>query len=453
VTWDRTTVYISGLEPSGTLATPQPIVRGGPVRALDLDGDGKDELLVTTPGDSLTILGLNPNGQPVGHSELLSGRLVDTRDIDGDGRPELLLAHHDGELSIAWNTVGRFRRVTDIGLRLPAEGTVLFADPDGSGTVVLVRIACGLIGGEGTPPATDTVTVYTLGLGDRASEAVRSLVPGGADYGYPATFVQATVAELDGLPGDDILVQYGSFASTLHVLHATGGGVYVMDDHVAGFGPEDPTVATLGDWDGDGHLDALAAIHPESMDSMLQFCWNDGHGALLSGGGRTDPTSVWLGPGGAYAPVPMDLDGDGAEDLVFPALPQLHSSDVLPSVGVLFGRREPAARGRHATFAAPGRTEPTSTTATAPLHLVSLARNPVHSEFTVRFSAASGAGPVTIDLLDLAGRRVTSAVVAPAASGEATWSYDTRGQLPAGIYWLRLRQAASSVGTRVVLLR
>jgi hypothetical protein len=61
---------------------------GDSIEAGDFDGDGYDELAVTTVGGPLQVLRLQPSAETV---ELPADDLVDVGDVDGDGRDELVV--------------------------------------------------------------------------------------------------------------------------------------------------------------------------------------------------------------------------------------------------------------------------------------------------------------------------------------------------------------------------
>jgi hypothetical protein len=78
--------------------------------------------------------------------------------------------------------------------------------------------------------------------------------------------------------------------------------------------------------------------------------------------------------------------------------------------------------------------------------------NPAVSFVTVRYALAS-AQPATLELIDLAGRRVMrQALPAPGAGQGEAVVHRGRGS-GAGVYWLRLTQAGESVTARVVFMR
>jgi hypothetical protein len=77
--------------------------------------------------------------------------------------------------------------------------------------------------------------------------------------------------------------------------------------------------------------------------------------------------------------------------------------------------------------------------------------NPVRDAFRVSF-ALSGNAPATIDVLDLAGRRLDSREVGAFAAGRQSVVFDARSLAP-GIYLVRLRQGSYSEVKRISVMR
>jgi hypothetical protein len=108
-------------------------------RALDLDGDGRDEVVVGTEDDGLAIL---PSGGPRRAVGMTSGRVTELRRIETDGNPrtaEVVAGNRDG---LVWVVAGRQvstmgqvdGRVTEVaGVDLDGDGrdeVVAASEPD-----------------------------------------------------------------------------------------------------------------------------------------------------------------------------------------------------------------------------------------------------------------------------------------------------------------------------------
>ena len=91
--------------------------------------------------------------------------------------------------------------------------------------------------------------------------------------------------------------------------------------------------------------------------------------------------------------------------------------------------------------------------ADAPAAVLTLAAspNPVSSTATVRIMAPAGER-VTVEVVDVLGRRVAALADAVVPSGEATLTWDARGAAP-GVYVVRAVSAEASATTRVTVVR
>jgi hypothetical protein len=61
-------------------------------------------------------------------------------------------------------------------------------------------------------------------------------------------------------------------------------------------------------------------------------------------------------------------------------------------------------------------------------------------------------GPATVELLDLAGRKVSARAVGALGAGRHSVEFGER-RVSAGVYWIRLTRAGRSLSTRVALVR
>ena len=84
------------------------------------------------------------------------------------------------------------------------------------------------------------------------------------------------------------------------------------------------------------------------------------------------------------------------------------------------------------------------------LALHSVAPNPTHGPLRIELSLADGA-PATLELVDIAGRRVTAREVA--ALGAGRHPVEVRADLPAGVYLVRLTQGSRVRVMKAVVLR
>ncbi|HEY6193594.1 MAG TPA: T9SS type A sorting domain-containing protein [Candidatus Eisenbacteria bacterium] len=76
--------------------------------------------------------------------------------------------------------------------------------------------------------------------------------------------------------------------------------------------------------------------------------------------------------------------------------------------------------------------------------------NPAFDRMSVSFVLASDA-PATLELVDVSGRRVLERAVESLGTGEHRVDFALAGRVPAGLYFLRLRQAGRTAATRVAV--
>ena len=84
--------------------------------------------------------------------------------------------------------------------------------------------------------------------------------------------------------------------------------------------------------------------------------------------------------------------------------------------------------------------------------LEGLRPNPAVGALNVSFSLPKE-GPATMELLDLAGRRVIDREVGHLGRGRHVFRLDSGSRMAPGVYWLRLRQGAQQALTRAVVMR
>ena len=79
-----------------------------------------------------------------------------------------------------------------------------------------------------------------------------------------------------------------------------------------------------------------------------------------------------------------------------------------------------------------------------------MAPNPVVDRMSVSFTLAT-AQAARLELMDIAGRHVLDREVGSLGAGAHQVDLNTRGTVPAGLYFLRLTQGGQTASTRVVV--
>ena len=265
----------------------------------DLDGNGRVDLVIgTESGSGVTVLmGATGGGlsAPVNHPAPGSGvRSIGVRDLDGDGLRDLALTHNctcDSDVSILMGIGGgAFGAATAV----PAGGSaVSVEDFDQDGAPDLAAAGWGgfatLAYGRG-----DGTFLAPANMG-AAKHSPQSVATG--DFDGNGTLDVALV---------DRSSSWSSSANDFSLWLGDGTGAFGVP---ATYAIASPRSVALGDFDGDGNLDAVTA--------------NAGTVSVLPGSpdGALGPATNFVIGGSANFVAVSDLDGDGDLDLVVSAWP------------------------------------------------------------------------------------------------------------------------------------
>jgi hypothetical protein len=437
-TWEEG-VFMASLREDGTLAPTQRIGDGRIAHAIDLNNDAMDDLIVEQPDGTSDIRFMDPDG-PGPVATRLDGVVIAIGDLDEDRMPELLLRRRDDTLCVVSARNGEFRYASATHIFLSqdfeAHALVTIGDPDGDGRRELIEGRFHRPGRD-WDAVLDTVATYRW-AGDSLQVVERSLIWNVNPDPYNRAR-EIYSADMDGERGDEIVVLIGFDQARLRILKPTFRGFHwLIGDCRIGY--ENPRLA-LADFDGDGDVDAACVSNFDGSEGLLRIGWNDGSGTL---------NAEWVRRVGYSQMVDLaaqDFDGDGITDLAILA-PNRWGEDPPAHVGFLYGRRgdSPSKRVRRIDRTA----LPTRNAVAPAIHAIT--PNPARGAFAIRWSVPAS-GPAAIDLLDVAGRRVRGAPVDSRGARDGEARFDGLERLPAGLYWVRLRQGRQTVTKRVALIR
>ena len=553
--WGSTTYTLIN-DGNGNLSAPSACTGGSPAGGYknffadlvvggDMDGDHVQDLIQfsTYGGPQLTLALGNGCGRfrDLFRLEVQSEGPATFADMDGDGRDELLLADGAGVSLFTGSATGRYGRPalglgwqTGAGPMVAAhldDGPALeLAVPDNQlgcydvvfgmgGNVALAGVGPGSIAAadldlDGHPDVVTSswpvasITNVALGDGhggftsqqDLSIGGIVGVVRAGGDA-HPEVLVlepdslivlrnrgdtvferarawagggnQLVVCDLNGDGRDDVVIRNGSLlsvrfggsagldAEAVPVASLIGGKIAIVD--VDGDGRLDVFDAFGGapEWRrgrGDGTFDApMKASLPSAPDYALAD-WN-GDGMLdaawlnrkvgvafgLGGGAFSPPT--WFGTG--YWPsqvVAGDFDGDGRPDLAVLGNSE-SDGDMYGQIDLMLNQIPPGA-----PLGVGGPPTPRSTV----FALGAPSPNPLRDETRFRF-APGRAQPVSVRVLDIAGREVRMLLKGAANAGEQEIAWDGRDarglQVPPGVYLVNASGGSASITRRVVVLR
>lgn len=211
-------------------------------------------------------------------------------DLDGDGDLDAVVANDIGAPSVAYRNDGRgqFTFLAAFGATRQPRRAVAVGDFDKDGDVDIVLVGMN-----------QDHLYFNDGAGRRWTE--RAL---GARQGDLARATGVAVADLDADNDLDIVIP-GRYEGHSLVYVNDGKGNFA-ETREFGTGPDDPTSVAVGDVDGDGDPDIVAA-HWEQQHVVYV---NDGRGRFNKSG------TFGAGNEQAWAVVLGDLDLDGDQDAV-----------------------------------------------------------------------------------------------------------------------------------------
>ena len=266
--------------------------------AGDVNGDGMVDLVVLPiPGNGVDLPLQVLLGK--GNGTFQAPRAV-ANSLTGGTTPTLIDVNHDGILDLVYRWSGEI--VTQLG-----NGDGTFGDPlTFTASTSTQGMAVADVTGDGKPDivvssyvnSTPSLCVYP-GNGDGTYASAKcTVVPNLFSFLAVGDFNEDGHMDVAGLAGSDT-----GGPGVITVLLGRGDGTFASQ---ANFAWNDGGAITVGDWNGDGHLDLAV---PNGIGSEIAITLGDGHGNFIA---VLDPPS---GPYPQPDAAAADFNGDGKIDL------------------------------------------------------------------------------------------------------------------------------------------
>ncbi len=319
------TVYLGNGD--GTFNLPVDYPAGGPnaqsLAVGDVNGDGKADLMVTNTcalattcgnGDVAVLIG-NGDGSfqpPVTYDTggMTATRVI-ARDVDKDGKLDLLVVNSSSSSVgvLLGNGDGTFRAAVTYAAAGGTPQDLAVADMDKDGKLdLVVATSCDFL----TLCGVDVL----LGNGDGTFRA--AVLRGAVSMGG----VSLRVADFNGDKKPDVAMStYDSTPvhSSIGVFLGNGDGTLrpVVQYSVGGLANQTIGYLAVGDVNGDGAIDMMVSTR---CNPYLYGCIDDKIGLLLGNGDGTFQASLpfYTGRIGPAEVTLTDLNGDGKPDMVVP---------------------------------------------------------------------------------------------------------------------------------------
>jgi len=208
---------------------------------VDLDGDGRADVVFTGPGCGLRTLVQDTGGRLVpGETHAApDARLVRLADLDGDGRPEVVVGGAGSSVDVWTVSAGHLQPLRSVSFgALRSVLDLRAGDVDGDGRIDLVAVSGGQPGEN---------AAVARQLADGSFAPALQLEP-------PSGVQGVDIGDLDGDGRADLAFVDG-FREEVHVLRQRADGSFGPTESLAV--SQQPGAVRIADVDGDGRADLL----------------------------------------------------------------------------------------------------------------------------------------------------------------------------------------------------
>lgn len=417
---------------SDRFSSPIDIGRGHACAAPDLDGDGLADLVLASNDTTTTWTSLG-DGHFAPLAAYVGGVEAGLADIDGDGRNDLALLVGGLQVAIrAGQSDGSFGALTPSDLVLPAPNSdphyastsvtaARFADLDADGLADV--IAAIRKSSQAAAPVDSAAIYFNLGAGQFTPAAMYALPEVSEFETAPVKCIK--LGELNGDGARDIVFLHSAGSDnpgSLNVLLNAGARSFTAIAPIDG--GNSPTNLEIADLNGDG-LSDLLTVNANGFATFHFFVYEDSGGTIL-------PYTRYRVADVASDLAVMDLDADGKPDVV------TYGPRWGGSLVINFNQST-----RPATVSVLPIDSPRGGT-TLGLSLGHVAPNPSRGRAAITFTLPH-AGDATLEVLDIAGRRVGQQHLSGLSAGPHVVAVGaSSAALAPGVYLLRLEQAGQS---------
>lgn len=301
------------------------------VQIMDIDGDGKPDIIATNPVTHKLMIFLNKStkgqldtgsfGAPLTYPTGQQPAIVSIYDMDGDGRPDIVLmntgysgtANGNNSLTIYQNlsSPGKIKLSVVTMIDSTAKAPAQYTFPLKSGDNV-ARIAD--FDGDGKPDIAVLNTAgfisiyknnYTAGLPLKTILGTADTVYAGP---HPLTFRTGDINN-DGKPDIIITSPQNASISVLQNTSTAGNITFQQSDLPVTY---QPRALSIGDVDGDGKPDAVISTPVGSPTVLLHNTSANGHFMATD----IDINNLYISSNYNDDVLLQDLNGDGKADLV-----------------------------------------------------------------------------------------------------------------------------------------